>query len=114
MNGDEWPKLKERFAALFKTKTREEWCEVFEGSDACFAPVLSLEESRKHPHAAARQSFISIRGIEQPAPAPRFSRTPPEVPRGAAKVGEHTAEVLSDWGFSKSEIESARKGGLIA
>jgi alpha-methylacyl-CoA racemase len=114
MNGEEWPKWKERFATLFKTKTRQEWCEVFEGSDACFAPVLSLEESREHPHATARQSFISIKGIEQPAPAPRFSRTPPEVPRGAARVGEHTAEVLSDWGLSESEIESARKGGLIA
>jgi alpha-methylacyl-CoA racemase len=114
MNDEEWPKLKERFAALFRTKTRQEWCEVFEDSDACFAPVLSIEESRKHPHAAARQSFISIEGIEQPAPAPRFSRSRPEVTRRAAKVGEHTAEVLSDWGFSQSEIESAREGGLIA
>jgi alpha-methylacyl-CoA racemase len=114
MNGEEWPKLKQRFAALFKTKTRQEWCEVFEESDACFAPVLSIEESREHPHAVARQSFVRIAGLEQPAPAPRFSRTRPEVTRGAAGVGEHTAEVLSDWGFSESEIESARKGGLIA
>jgi alpha-methylacyl-CoA racemase len=114
MNGEEWPKLKQRFAALFKTKTRQEWCEVFEGSDACFAPVLSIEEARKHPHAAARQSFIRVAGLEQPAPAPRFSRTRPEVTRGAARVGEHTAEVLSDWGFSESEIESARKDGVIA
>ncbi len=114
MNGEEWSKWKERFAVLFKTKTRQEWCEVFEGSDSCFAPVLSLEESRKHPQATARQSFIRIKGIEQPAPAPRFSRTRPEVTRGAARLGEHTAEVLSDWGFSESEITSARQGGLIA
>jgi alpha-methylacyl-CoA racemase len=114
MNGEEWPKWKERFAALFKTKTRQEWCEVFDGSDACFAPVLSIEESREHPHAKARQSFISIGGLEQPAPAPRFSRSRPEVPRRPAGVGEHTAEVLSDWGVSESEIESAREGGLIS
>jgi alpha-methylacyl-CoA racemase len=114
MNGEEWPKLKERFAGIFKTKTREEWCEVFEGSDACFAPVLSLEESRQHPHAKARQSFVTIAGVEQPAPAPRFSRTRPELPQRAAKVGEHTEVVLSDWGFSKAEIDTAREGGLIA
>jgi alpha-methylacyl-CoA racemase len=113
MDGEAWPKLKERFTALFKTKTRDEWCEIFEGSDACFAPVLDLAEARKHPHAVARQSFINIEGVEQPAPAPRFSRSQPAVPKRAAKVGEHTEEVLSDWGFSQSEIDAARKNGLI-
>ncbi|MBW2273759.1 MAG: CoA transferase [Deltaproteobacteria bacterium] len=113
MDGEAWPKLKERFTALFKTKTRDEWCEVFEGSDACFAPVLSLAESRKHPHAVARNSFISIEGVEQPAPAPRFSRTRPEVTQRAARVGEHSAEVLGNWGFSGDEIEAAREGGII-
>jgi len=113
MNGDEWPALKERFAGIFRTKTRDEWCEVFEGSDACFAPVLSVEESRQHPHAKARRSFIDIEGVEQPAPAPRFSRSRPDVPRRAARVGEHTVEVLGDWGFSSAEIAAARDGGLI-
>jgi alpha-methylacyl-CoA racemase len=113
MNGEEWPVLKERFQRIFRTKTRDEWCAVFDGSDACFAPVLSVEESRQHPHAKARQSFIEIEGVEQPAPAPRFSRSRPEVTRRAARVGEHTAEVLADWGFSGAEIDAAREGGLI-
>src|SRR5262249_43059304 len=72
-----WPQLRERFAAMFKTRTRDEWCTVFEGSDACFAPVLSFSEARAHPHNSARKSFVSVAGVEQPAPAPRFSRTPP-------------------------------------
>jgi alpha-methylacyl-CoA racemase len=113
MSGEEWPALKQRFAKIFETKTRDEWCEVFDGSDACFAPVLTVEESRRHPHAEARGSFISVAGVEQPAPAPRFSRSRPEVSRPAARVGEHTAEVLGDWGFSQPEIDAARADGLI-
>jgi alpha-methylacyl-CoA racemase len=113
MNNEAWPESKQRFEKIFATKTRDEWCEVFDGSDACFAPVLSVEESRRHPHAKARRSFVDIAGVEQPAPAPRFSRTDPGVPQRAASVGEHTAEVLGDWGFSQSDVDAARAGGLI-
>src|SRR5438094_4017639 len=77
-----WPKMREQFAKTFKTKTRDEWCKVFEGSDACFAPVLSWSEARRHPQSISRNSYLTVAGVEQPAPAPRFSRTPAKL-RGA-------------------------------
>ena len=107
-----WPQLRERFAAIFKTKTRDEWCAVFEGSDACFAPVLSFSEARAHPHNAARKSFVSVAGVEQPAPAPRFSRTPPEVRRAPPERGEAGLEALRDWKFSAAEIEKLKSLGM--
>ncbi|MEO1044274.1 MAG: CaiB/BaiF CoA-transferase family protein [Pseudomonadota bacterium] len=81
MNPAEWPKLKEKLATIFKSKTRDEWCELLEHSDACFAPVLSLTEAPDHPHNAARQTYIAVDGMVQPAPAPRFSETPAPKPR---------------------------------
>jgi alpha-methylacyl-CoA racemase len=93
-----WDELREAVAACFRTRTREEWAAVFEGSDACVAPVLSLGEAPSHPHLAARGTFVDHGGITQPAPAPRFSATPGAVVRPPARPGADTAEVADDWG----------------
>jgi len=114
MARDEWPAMKERFEALFKTKTRDQWCEIMEGSDICFAPVLSLSEVPNHPHNVHRASFVDVGGTQQPAPAPRFSRTAPAAPAPAAHPGEHTDAALADWGFSESEREQLRQSKAIA
>jgi alpha-methylacyl-CoA racemase len=92
-----WPELKEALAEKFKSKSRDEWCAIMEGTDICFAPVLSLSEAPDHPHNVARQTFIERDGIVQPAPAPRFSRTKPEIQRAPPQPGEHTEEVLREW-----------------
>ena len=107
-----WPAMKALFARTFKSKTRDEWCKVFEGSDACFAPVLSFSESRKDSHNRERKSFISVAGVEQPAPAPRFSRTAPEVRRAPPERGEGGRAALADWGFGTEEIERLESRGL--
>ena len=109
----QWPVLRERFTRLFKTRTRAEWCELLEGSDVCFAPVLTMSEARAHPHARARGAFVDVAGVPQPRPAPRFSRTDATIAREPAPGGAHTAEVLGDWGFSASEIESLRDAKAI-
>jgi alpha-methylacyl-CoA racemase len=106
--------MKERFAALFKTKTRDEWCAILENTDACFGPVLSLTEAPKHPHNVARQTFVEIDGIPQPAPAPRFSRTPGAIQFAPARPGEHTDEALRDWGFGSDEVARLRAAGAVA
>jgi len=108
-----WPTLKEQFEALFATKTRDEWCRMLEGTDACFAPVLSLREAPLHPHNVARSTFLEHDGVVQPAPAPRFSRTPPELDLGAPAPGEHSDAVLLDWEFDPDEIAQLRDGGAI-
>ncbi len=108
-----WPALRHRFEEIFSQRTRDEWVKVFEGSDACFAPVLELAEVRQHPHAVARGMFKVVDGIEHPMPAPRFSRTIPEVASGPALAGEHTEIVLLDWGFSDADIASLRTAGAI-
>jgi len=108
-----WPVLLQKFTAAFKTKTRDEWCAVMEGSDVCFAPVLSMAEAPLHPHMKARGTFVEVDGVVQPAPAPRFSRTRPEIQRGAAKAGADTVEALGDWGFSAAEIAGLRQAGAI-
>ena len=110
----DWPMMKERLTAIFKTKTRDEWCEIMEGSDVCFAPVLSLTEAPQHPHNAARNTYVEIGGNVQPAPAPRFSRTVPETPAPAAHAGQHTDEALADWGFSPDELAKLRESKAIA
>jgi alpha-methylacyl-CoA racemase len=92
-----WPELRAAFAARFRTRTRDEWTRVFEGSDACVAPVLSLREAAGHPHLAARGTFTESAGTVQPAPAPRFSATPGSLRRPPARPGAHTAEVARDW-----------------
>jgi alpha-methylacyl-CoA racemase len=113
MDRDGWPVLRQRFTELFKTKTRAEWCDLLEGGDSCFAPVLTMSEAAEHPHIKARNTVVEHEGILQPAPAPRFSRTKAEIRRGAAKPGEHTDEVLGEWGFSGKEIAQLRATAAI-
>jgi alpha-methylacyl-CoA racemase len=107
-----WPEMTALFQKTFKSKTREQWCKVFEGSDACFAPVLSFSESRADPHNRARQSFVSLAGVAQPAPAPRFSRTPGGVDRAPPERGEGGRAALRDWGFVEKEINQLESRGL--
>ena len=111
MDRNAWPALKEPLAAAIKTKTRDEWDAIMLGSDVCYAPVLSIAEAPKHPHNVARKAFVEVDGIVQPAPAPRFSRTEPEIqggPQGADNEG-----ALSAWGFSKDEIAALNSAGAI-
>jgi alpha-methylacyl-CoA racemase len=113
MDREKWPELKSKIAEIFKSKTRDEWCTIMEGSDVCFAPVLNLDEVLDHPHNRARQTFVEVSGVPQPAPAPRFSRTVPEIQRSPPRPGENTEEALADWGFSAEEIAGLREGGAI-
>ncbi len=105
MDRDAWPSLKAKVTAVMKTKTRAEWTAIMEGTDVCFAPVLSITEVKSHPHNAARNTIISIAGVDQPAPAPRFSRTVPATPTPPSRAGSDTIAVLGDWGFSADEIQ---------
>jgi alpha-methylacyl-CoA racemase len=107
-----WPLHKAAFATAFKSKTRDEWVKVFEGSDACFAPVLSWSEAPRHPHNRARSAYVSVKRVEQPAPAPRFSRTPGEVQRPPPERGEGGAQALADWGFDAEQVKRLRSLGL--
>jgi alpha-methylacyl-CoA racemase len=107
-----WPEMRRRLAEAFLSRTRDEWCKVFEGSDACFAPVLSFSEARLHPHSIARGSFVELAGVEQPAAAPRFSRTPAAARRAPPERGEGGRAALQDWGFRAEEIERLRSSGL--
>ncbi|MDR5774494.1 MULTISPECIES: CaiB/BaiF CoA-transferase family protein [unclassified Caballeronia] len=107
-----WPVLRERFAAAFLERTRDEWCAVFEGSDACVAPVLSFSEAPAHPQHQARGSFVEVAGVVQPAPAPRFSRTPSKVTRAAPQRGEGGLRALHDWGFDDAAIDRMRLHGV--
>jgi alpha-methylacyl-CoA racemase len=113
MERDQWPAMKERLEKVFRTKTRAEWCEVMEGSDVCFAPVLEMSEAPDHPHIRARSTFVELAGKVQPAPAPRFSRTAPEIQRPPANPGQHTDEALADWGLERSEIAKLRESGAV-
>lgn len=114
MDRQHWAALSDRLAQLFRTKTRREWCDLLEGTDVCFAPVLSFDEAPHHPHNKSRDTFIEVDGVVQPAPAPRFSRTPSQVQRPPAAAGEHTESGLLDWGFTRTEIEQLRQAGAIA
>ena len=102
-----WPELKQKLAAVFARKTRAEWCALLEGSDACFAPVLDLDEAPQHPHNQSRHTFVDIDGLVQPAPAPRFSRTPTHVQSPPTVIGAHSEAVLRDWGLSPAAIRQA-------
>ena len=112
-NRDRWPEFADRLQEIFLTKTRDEWCEIFDGSDACFAPVLSLTEATQHPHAQARNAYARVDGVIQPAPAPRFSRTPAEIQSPPLEAGQHTEEILRDWGFSEERIIELGNAGII-
>jgi alpha-methylacyl-CoA racemase len=107
-----WPEMKSRFVVIFKSKTRDEWVQAFEGSDACFAPVLSWSEAPRHPHNRARSSYISVKRVEQPAPAPRFSRTPAEVLRPPPERGEGGKQALADWGLASADVARLKSLGL--
>jgi alpha-methylacyl-CoA racemase len=113
LDNSQWPQLKEKLALVFKTKTREQWCEIMEGSDICFAPVLSMTEAPHHPHNKQRKTFIDNNGVIQPAPAPRFSRTVPEIKNPPPSPGQDTESVLSEFGFTHQEIESLKTSETI-
>jgi alpha-methylacyl-CoA racemase len=104
-----WPRLTD----VFKTRTRDGWCQLLEGTDVCFAPVLDMGEAPQHPHNAARGTFVDVGGVTQPAPAPRFSRTAPEIGSAPAQPGQHSAAVLGDWGWSADEVEALTAQGVI-
>jgi alpha-methylacyl-CoA racemase len=110
----QWPSMKERFAAIFRRRTRDEWVDVFADLDACFAPVLDMGEVADHEHNRARKTFATVDDVSQPAPAPRFSRTPPELDRPPAPAGHHTDEVLAAYGFGSDEIAELRESHAIA
>ena len=108
-----WPEMKERFAEVFAGRTRAEWEEVFAGSDACVAPVLSPAEAPDHPHNRQRGTFTEVAGVLQPAPAPRFSATPATIRRPPPNPGQHGDDALADWGFDPDEIDRLRSAGAI-
>jgi alpha-methylacyl-CoA racemase len=107
-----WPRLRDAFARAFAGKTRDQWQRIFATSDACAAPVLSFAEAAAHPHAVARKAHVSVDGIVQPAPAPRFSRTPGEVRSGPPERGARGREALRDWGFDDAAIGRLQQLGL--
>lgn len=110
---DAWPSVRDRFAARFRQRTRDEWVERAQGRDACLTPVLTFDESLEHPHNVARRRFVALDGVLQAGPAPLFSRTPPEVPQGAPRPGEHTLSVLRGLGFADAELDALLAGGAI-
>ncbi|WP_417462457.1 CaiB/BaiF CoA transferase family protein [Kordiimonas sp.] len=113
LNPGEWPALKTELAGIFKGKTLGEWQQLLDGTDACFAPILPFWEAHKHPHNQARESFIEVDGVRQPAPTPRFSRTEPEVTHGPAVKGADTDELLKNAGYSAEDIQHLRDTGKI-
>jgi alpha-methylacyl-CoA racemase len=113
MKRERWPELRERLARVFKTKSRAAWCELLEGSDACVSPVLSMTEAAAHPQVQARQTLVSLDGVLQPAPAPRYSRTEPLLPTAPSRPGADTDEALARWGFSAARIAALRAAGAI-
>ena len=114
MSRENWPDLKKEIAKVFLNKTRDEWCDLMEGTDVCFAPVLSMWEAPQHPHNIARKTFIELEGLDQPAPAPRFSKTISEVRSPPALAGEHTDEILNEIGIDSNQIKTLRTQGGVA
>ena len=108
-----WAKLKVRLTEVFASKTRDEWCALMEHTDVCFAPVLTMNEALQHPHNVARGTFVEYDGRPQPAPAPRFSRTPGEITRPPAANGQHTREVLGELGFGAAELDALEASGAV-
>lgn len=108
-----WPELKQRFTDTFKTKSRAEWCELMEGTDICFAPVLDFAEAPEHPHNKARGSFTEVAGVTQPAPAPRFSRTESEITNAPPTAGQDTDTVLAAAGYSPEQLTSLHEKGVV-
>jgi alpha-methylacyl-CoA racemase len=113
LDRERWPALRERLAGVFKARTQEEWCARLEGTDACFAPVLSMAEAPHHRHHLERRTFVQLAGVTQPGPAPRFSRTPGSIDRPPPHAGQHTEEALREWGFAGPEVEKLRALGAV-
>lgn len=113
MDRAKWPEMKAKIEAVFKTKTRDEWSAIMEGTDICFAPVLSLTEAKDHPHNKARETIVEVDGVAQPNIAPRFSRTVSKIQGAPAINGAHTVEVLKDWGFADGEVDALKKAEAI-
>jgi alpha-methylacyl-CoA racemase len=114
MDSSQWPALKARIAGIIRTRTRDEWVEVMRGREVCFAPVLTMSDARAHAHNRARGTFVEVAGVEQPAPAPRFDRTAPDVPRRPLPSGHDGDAALRDWGLGAVEIDELRGGGVIS
>ena len=113
MDAGQWPAFKETIASVFKTKTRDEWTDIMGQTDICFAPVLSLDEAPGHPQSQARKTFVDLEGVTQPSPAPRFSRTTPEIKNPPPIPGSDTENVLQELGFSPDRIEALEKAEVI-
>jgi alpha-methylacyl-CoA racemase len=114
MNRGNWDSLREKLAHVIAQKSQAEWCEIMDATDVCFAPVLDLDEAPKHPHNVARQTFVELEGVVQPAPAPRFSATPGAIQGPPPSIGAHDQEALGDWGFSPAAIEALKASGALA
>jgi alpha-methylacyl-CoA racemase len=110
---EQWPVMEDKLAAIMKTKTQAQWCELMEGTDVCFAPVMTFMDAPSHPANVARNTYIEVDGLTQPAPAPRFSRTPSSVEHGAHKVGQDTDQILQAMGFAQTDVTSLRECGAI-
>jgi alpha-methylacyl-CoA racemase len=114
MSRDQWPAMKARFAETFKSKTRDEWSSIFDGTDACVVPVLSPWEAHLHPHNVARSTFVEVNGTVQPAPAPRFSRTPSAISKPPSPPGADTISALVEWGVSEDAVKKLRESGALS
>jgi alpha-methylacyl-CoA racemase len=114
MDRTAWPQLRGKLAAVIATKSQAEWSALMEGTDVCFAPVLDLAEAPKHPHNTARQAFVEVAGVTQPAPAPRFSQTPGAIQGPPPQVGAHDREALAEWGFAEADIQRLTEAGAIS
>lgn len=113
MDRSAWPSLKAKLQDVLRTKTQAEWCAIMDATDICFAPVLDLEEAPKHAHNVARETFVTLEGVVQPAPAPRFSATPGAIQGPPPKIGAHNDEALTDWGFTAAEVAALKEKGAL-
>ena len=113
MDRDSWSAKRDKLAAVIATKTRDEWCAIMDATDVCFAPILDMNEAPHHPHNAARQTFVEVAGVTQPAPAPRFSATPGAVAGPPPAIGAHNSAALGDWGFSAEAISNLEQAGAL-
>lgn len=108
-----WPELTRKLADVLKTKTQAEWCEIMDATDICFAPILDLDEAPRHAHNVARETFVTVEGVIQPAPAPRFSATPGKIQSPPPKIGANNEDALADWGFSADAIKDLQASGAL-
>ena len=113
MNRGEWDNLRAKLGEVIGKKTQEEWSAIMGGTDVCFAPILDLDEAPKHAHNVARQTFVEVAGVIQPAPAPRFSETPGAIQGPPPAIGAHDIEALTDWGFTGAEIDALKAAGAL-